>query len=128
MRLCERAPARYALLMMTARALLAFGFTLAAFAAAAQTPPTNYDVQNMNFDMWCQEQKHYPPSRCDQRLPDDDKEFQAYRQTVEKYELPYLKQREGQEYNRKVLGRDPVDNPTTPSGPPGTGGTIPNPQ
>lgn len=115
--------------MTATRALLAFGFALVAFAAAAQTPPSNYDLRNMNFDMWCQETKHYSPERCDQRLPDDDKEFQAYRQTVEKYELPYLKQRERQEYNRKVLGRDPVDNPANPSAvPPGTGGTIPNPQ
>lgn len=115
--------------MKTVCAGLALGFSLAAFAAAAQVPPTNYDLANMNFDMWCQEQKHYPPERCDQRLPEDDKEFQAYRQTVEKYELPYLKDRDRQEYNRKVLGRDPVDNPTNPSAPPpGTPGSVPNPQ
>lgn len=108
---------------------LALAFSLVGFSAVAQVPPTNYDLANMNFDMWCQELKHYPPDRCDKRLPKDDAEFKAYRRTVEKYELPYLQRREDEQYNRRVLGQDPVDNPTNPAAPPpGTPGSVPNPQ
>ena len=39
----------------------------------------NYAVQTMNFDMWCQEQQHLDPDRCDKRTPGDEKDFEAYR-------------------------------------------------
>lgn len=117
-------------MMKIAPALVTLAAALTAFSAAAQTPPTSYKLHNMNFDMWCQETKHYPPARCDQRLPGDDKEFQAYRAAVEKYELRHLKQqRQEQDWNRDLLNRDPIDNPTRPSSaPPGSEGTIPDPQ
>jgi hypothetical protein len=93
--------------------LLALGLAFAASPAAAQTPPGNYKLHEMNFDMWCQETKHYPPERCDKRMPADDAEFQAYRNTVEKYELENLKQqRQGRDLDRAILHNDPVDNPT----------------
>lgn len=108
--------------------LLAFGF--AALPASAQTPPTSYKLHEMNFDLWCQEQKHYPPERCDKRLPDDDKEFQAYVRTVQGYELDYLKkQRQGQELDRDILHNDPNDTSQRQgTRVPGSEGTIPNPQ
>lgn len=110
--------------------LLALAIACTAGIAAAQTPPSSYRLQDINFDMWCQEQKHYPPERCDKRLPEDDKEFEAYRRTVEGYELDYLKkQRQGQDLDRGILQHDPVDNPIRPStAAPGSEGTIPNPQ
>ena len=116
--------------MKIAGILLASGFALWGFAAAAQTPPTHYDLHNMNFDMWCQETKHYPPERCDRRLPADDQEFQAYRKAVENYEIIRQKnQRQEQEWNRTILKNDPVDNPSRPgSEQPGSAGTIPDPQ
>jgi hypothetical protein len=98
---------------------LTMAFGLVAFAAHAQTPPSNYDIKDMNFDMWCQEQQHWSPDRCDQRLPDDEKAFEDYRTKIEKYELPYLQERDKrQNLDRNLLHNDPVDNPTEPSVPP----------
>ena len=86
---------------------------VSAFAQGA-----NYNVQSMNFDMWCQEQKHLPPDRCDKRLPEDDAEFQAYRSTIEHYEIPYLQQRQReQNLNTVILHNDPEDKPTVLSQP-----------
>lgn len=114
--------------MKPASALLVLGLALAATPAAAQTPPTGYKLYNLNFDMWCQEQKHYPPERCDKRLPADDAEFKAYRQTIERYELQRLKnQRQGQELDQSILHNDPVSNNNSPQPTPGSEGTIPNP-
>ena len=50
----------------------------------------NYDVQSMNFDLWCQETRRYPVDRCDARLPADQREFEDYRALIERYELQYL--------------------------------------
>ena len=115
--------------MKTAGAFLLLGFALAAVPAAAQDPlpSTAYKLNRMNFDMWCQEQKHYPPESCDKRLPKDDAEFKAYRQTVESYELERLqKQRQGQELDRGILHNDPVDNRTDPAA--NLPGAPPSPQ
>jgi hypothetical protein len=77
-----------------------------------------YDVQNMNFDMWCQEEQHLPPARCDKRLPEDDADFNAYRAKIERYEIPYLQQQQKQlQINSNILHNDPVDHPNRPSQP-----------
>jgi hypothetical protein len=71
-----------------------------------------YDVKTMNFDLWCQETAKLDPDRCDKRLPDDEKNFEAYRAKVEKYEIPYLQRKEkAQLLDRNLLHADPVDNP-----------------
>jgi hypothetical protein len=91
--------------------------------ALAQEP---YPLHEMNFDMWCQEEKHLPPDRCDQRLPQDDAEFEAYRATIEKYEIPYLQQRQQeQNLNQLIVHNDPVDHPIQPSTPQNVGGAPP---
>ena len=83
--------------------------------AEAQTP---YPLHEMNFDMWCQEQKHLPPERCDKRLPQDDADFEAFLKKYEKYEIPYLQRRDDSiELNKVILHADPVDHPTEPSAP-----------
>jgi hypothetical protein len=98
--------------------LIFVGIGLAAFAARAQTPPDHYDLKEMNFDMWCQEERQLPPERCDKRLPQDDADFEAYRAKIEKYEVPYLqKQRQEQEWDQTILHNDPVDEPSKPSQP-----------
>jgi|SRR6478672_4606340 len=81
-----------------------------------QSPGIRYNVQNMNFDMWCQEQQHLPPLRCDKRLPEDDAAFNAYRSKIERYEIPYLQRQQHQlQLSRGILHNDPVDRPTEPS-------------
>jgi hypothetical protein len=65
---------------------------LLAAPASAQVGK-NYDVKTMNFDLWCQEQAGLPVARCDKRLPEDEKTFEAYRATIERYEIPYLEEK-----------------------------------
>ena len=96
---------RTALIITAALALLAV-------PALGQGGP--YDLQTMNFDLWCQETQHWSPERCDKRTPNDEATFEAYRAKVEKYEIPYMKSREnGQQLDRTILHNDPVDNPVT---------------
>jgi hypothetical protein len=85
-------------------------FVLPAFAQGGR----NYDVKTMNFDLWCQEQAHLPAARCDKRTPEDEKSFQAYRTQIERYEVPYLQQRQRDlSINRDIMHSDPVDNPVS---------------
>lgn len=95
--------------------------------ASAQAPTATqpyYEVQEMNFDMWCQEQQHLPPARCDKRLPQDDAAFQAYVNTVERYETQQLNQAAQERRLERLLKRSPVDNSRQPAPSP----TPPTPQ
>jgi hypothetical protein len=84
---------------------------LLAPAALGQTG-ANYNVQTMNFDLWCQEQAHLPVARCDQRTPEDEKVFEAYRDKIERYEIPYLQEKRNEAIiDRRILHNDPIDNP-----------------
>lgn len=116
----------YKLYPMTRLRILTLA-SLAAIAlsssARAQQP---YALHEMNFDLWCQEEKHLPPDRCDKRLPQDDAEFQAYRSTIEKYEIPYLQKKQSDEnLNTVIIHHDPVDHPAQLSVPQNSGGTLP---
>ncbi len=72
----------------------------------------NYPVQEMNFDLWCQEQAGLPAERCDKRTAQDEATFEAYRAKVEAYEIPYLQQKaSAARLDRDILRADPVDNP-----------------
>ena len=84
--------------------------------ARAQQGPRPFRLQSINFDMWCQETQHLPPTRCDQRLPSDDAAFQAYENQVENHEIEYLR-RHAQERNieRNLWDFNPVDRPGTPT-------------
>ena len=63
-------------------------------------------------DLWCQEQAHLPPERCDKRLPADNEAFETYRAKVEAYEIPYLQRKNEEAHiNRVLLHNDPIDNP-----------------
>lgn len=87
--------------------------TLLASAASAQTGQ-NYNVQTMNFDMWCQEQAHLPADRCDKRTAEDEKTFEAYRDQIEQYEIPYLQEKQKElSIHRDIMQNDPVDNPVS---------------
>jgi hypothetical protein len=72
----------------------------------------NYPVQEMNFDLWCQEQAGLPADRCDKRTEQDEQAFETYRAKVEQYEIPYLQQKaNAARLDRDILRADPVDNP-----------------
>jgi len=72
----------------------------------------NYQVMEMNFDLWCQEQAGLPAERCDKRTPEDNAAFEAFRAKVEAYEIPYLQQKyNAARMDRDILRNDPVDNP-----------------
>ena len=74
----------------------------------------NYQVSQMNFDLWCQEQAGLPPERCDKRTPEDNAAFESYRAKVEAYEIPYLQQKnEAARLDRDILRSDPVDRPNS---------------
>lgn len=91
--------------------LTAFAFLFAPSRVGAQTGET-YNLPGMNFDMWCQEQAHLAPQRCDQRTPEDEKTFEAYRSKIDQYEIPYLQQKQAElALHRDVMQNDPVDNP-----------------
>lgn len=94
--------------------VLILAAAMAALALPASAQSGRLDVENINFDMWCQETQHLPPDRCDKRLPADEAAFEDYRDKVEKYEIPYLKGKEsGAQLDRVILHSDPVDNPVT---------------
>ena len=83
-------------------------------SGVALAQPGNYQVTEMNFDLWCQEQAGLPVERCDKRAPQDIAAFEAYRAKVEAYEIPYLQKKNGAaRLDREILRNDPVDNPST---------------
>lgn len=97
-----------------------FGSTLAAsllaLCASTATAQTgkNYNIPGMNFDMWCQEQAHLPPGRCDKRTAEDDKTFEAFRQKVDQYEIPHLQHEQDElAIHRDIMQSDPIDNPVS---------------
>ena len=97
-----------------ARRLFAALLALPVAASAALAQGANYDVKTMNFDLWCQEQQHLAPDRCDKRTPENEKDFDAYRAKIEEYEIPYLQQKQNDiALDRNILNKDPVDNPIT---------------
>ena len=82
-------------------------------SGVALAQPGNYQVTEMNFDLWCQEQAGLPVERCDKRAPQDIAAFEAYRAKVEAYEIPYLQKKNGAaRLDREILRNDPVDNPS----------------
>ena len=93
------------------RLLLAAVMALAcALPASAQR--AQYDVKEMNFDLWCQEEAGLPAERCDKRSEQDNAAFEAYRTKVEAYEIPYLERKNRSlRIDRDILRGDPVDNP-----------------
>ena len=70
--------------------------------------PLNYDVKQLTFELWCQETQRYPAERCDARRPADVAAFEAYRASIERYELQYLKQVDRERQIRDSVNRDPM--------------------
>src|SRR5258708_12150714 len=83
-------------------------------ASPALAQRGNYQVTEMNFDLWCQEQAGLPVDRCDKRAPQDIAAFEAYRAKVEAYEIPYLQRKNGAaRLDREILRNRPVAHPPT---------------
>jgi hypothetical protein len=81
---------------------------LTAVPALAQA--MRYPVKTMDFDIWCTEEQHIAWERCDKRLPEDMQKFEAYRAIVERYEIPYYKQKDATlRFDEDILNNDPVD-------------------
>lgn len=89
---------------------LAGALILAAnLSAAAQEP--HYAVRGLNFDLWCQQQAKLPPIRCEKRTAIDENAYDAYRDKIDPYEVPFLQQRSQQrQIERSIMNFDPEDN------------------
>jgi hypothetical protein len=68
---------------------------------------STFNVKNMDFDLWCQQTQRYAAERCTARRPEDVKAFEAYRSSIERYELDYLKQVQKDQDVRTRTNRDP---------------------
>lgn len=92
---------------------------IAVLPAQAQTyRGGNYPVQEMNFDLWCQEEAGLPAERCDKRTDQDEAAFEAYRAKVEAYEIPYLQQKSNAaRLDADIMRNDPIDRPVTQTPP-----------
>lgn len=90
-----------------------------AFAQPLPPPPASggrLELHTINYDLWCQETAKLPPERCDKRLPEDDAAYNAYVTKVEKYEVPYLKDKQNSDViNRAILHSEPTQNPANNS-------------
>lgn len=104
--------------MQILRTCLYAAMATGALITQADAQAGNYKLHEINFDMWCQEERHLPADRCDKRLPQDDADYEAYVAKIESYEIPYLQHKNDEDnLNRVILHNDPVDNPTEPSTP-----------
>jgi hypothetical protein len=94
------------------RVLAAFGLVLSLLPAAAGAQQSNYNVQVLSFDSWCQDVRRYPAERCEARSNDDQLAFNEYRATIERYELPYLKrQQQDADLNNRVIDHEVSQKP-----------------
>ncbi len=101
---------------LLAGALLAVAVAVPVHAQTARGG--NYPVQEMNFDLWCQEEAGLPAERCDKRSAQDEAAFEAYRSKVEAYEIPYLQQKSNAaRLDTDILRNDPVDRPSNQNPP-----------
>lgn len=104
--------------MRVDRTIWVLGAALFAWSMQAEAQTTRPQLHEMNFDMWCQEHQHLPPSRCDKRLPDDDAAFESYVDTIEHYETQQLNgEAKDRRIDRMIDRADPIDHPIEPSAP-----------
>jgi hypothetical protein len=100
--------------MMSMLRLAGLGAAVLCLVSPSSAQPFNYDVKTINFDLWCQEQARLPAERCDKRLPEDEKRYEAFRNTIEKFEISHLKDRQKERsFDSTILHNDPVDEPST---------------
>jgi len=97
-----------------------FGMTGAGLAQSLPAAPgrdlsigtSTFNVQTLDFDLWCQQTQRYPQDRCAARRAEDVKAFEDYRSSIERYELDYLKQEQRDQDLRTRTNRDPTQTVT----------------
>jgi hypothetical protein len=88
--------------------VLAIASIATVLPASAQT--LRYPVKSVDFDIWCTEIQHIAWQRCDKRTPEDLEKFEIYRHAVERYEIPYLKNKDAiLRFDEDILRNDPID-------------------
>ena len=88
--------------------VLALATVATVLPALAQT--LRYPVKSVDFDIWCTEIQHIAWQRCDKRTAEDLEKFELYRHAVERYEIPYLQQKDNTlRFDEDILRNDPVD-------------------
>ncbi len=92
---------------LAACAALALAALPAKAAGPNDTGPTTLNVQNMTFDMWCQDTQRYSYDRCQARNVKDQQDFELYRNTVENYEVQYLQDKQKDAEFQHQLMHDP---------------------
>jgi hypothetical protein len=100
---------------MAPRAVV-FTAAMLAFAGSAQAQRRNYDIQPMNFDLWCVETMSWEGARCAKRLPADVEAFEAFRNQIEGQEIQHQQQKNrAARIEADILHSDPVDRSPTRS-------------
>lgn len=61
------------------------------------------------FDMWCLEMELHPAARCNLRRPDDLKEYDQYRRSLEQYQQEREVREKREKELKDKLGRDPLN-------------------
>jgi len=96
------------------RTLLLLGLA----ASSAQAQEARYQVRHaLDFDLWCTEDQRIPYERCEKRLPEDVKKFEAYRAVIEHYEIRDLKEKDKTlRLDEDLLGGNSDDKVPSPDG------------
>jgi hypothetical protein len=77
-----------------ARVFMILGLS-AAFVLPARAQEARYQLRHaLSFDLWCAEEERLPYERCEKKLPEDVKRFEHYRDIIEHYEIPAIKERD----------------------------------
>jgi len=100
-----------------ARIVSLFLFSGLAIGGSARSASEGYE-EVLSFDMWCLEMQLLPGARCDSRRPDDLKDYQQYRASVEQYQQQRRARDERERALKDRLNRDPINAKRDPLGPP----------
>jgi hypothetical protein len=72
----------------------------------------------LSFDMWCLEMQLYPATRCDTRRPQDMKDYERYRASVERYQQERAVRDKREKAIEEKLNSDPLSRSRDASGVP----------
>ena len=92
-------------------AVVALSGSVAVTGDANAQPDQVRDSATMNFDLWCQEEAHLPPERCDKRTAADEIAFEAHRNSAEHEADAHPTESSQAVINQDIMNSDPRDNP-----------------